>query len=167
MANCAPSRPREDAGRVPGNPASSYLPSVVSSSSSNIIKSGHKRKEPASLSHSLKDHPPNEIAGFRRVYRWSTGCSSVRPGGGLLRFLPNGVDARGGSTDPDSEFAFVFFFFFLGFLFCFSSVSSPRVFVYTLIEHARNNKKQQTAFRREDITKRSQSTSVNCYTTTL
>jgi hypothetical protein len=119
----------------------------VSSSSSNIIKSGHKRKEPASLSHSLKDHPPNEIAGFRRVYRWSTGCSSVRPGGGLLRFLPNGVDARGGSTDPDSEFAFVFFFFFfffLGFLFCFSSVSSPRVFVYTLIEHARNNKKQQT-----------------------
>jgi hypothetical protein len=87
----------------------------VSSSSSNIIKSGHKRKEPASLSHSLKDHPPNEIAGFRRVYRWSTGCSSVRPGGGLLRFLPNGVDARGGSTDPDSEFAFVFFFFFVFF----------------------------------------------------
>ncbi|XP_046441505.1 uncharacterized protein LOC124192334 isoform X2 [Daphnia pulex] len=103
VANCAPSRPREDAGRVPGNPASSYLPSVVSSSSSNIIKSGHKRKEPASLSLSLKDHPPNEIAGFRRVYRWSTGCSSVRPGGGLLRFLLKGVDARGGSTDPDTD----------------------------------------------------------------
>lgn len=137
MANCAPSRPREDAGRVPGNPASSsYLPSVVSSSSSNIIKNnGHKRKagpsssaigpgdriDPALI---FKDHPPNEIAGFRRVYRWSTGCSSVRPGGGLLRFLLNGVDARGDSTDPDSEFAFFFLLLLFPHIFL-SFVSSP------------------------------------------
>jgi len=125
VANCAPSRPREDAGRVPGNPASSYVPSVFSSSvssvGSNIIKNGHKRKTASSstaierldTSLNVKDQPPNEIAAFRRVYRWSTGCSSVRPGGGLMRFLLNGVDARGNSNDPDSEFSFFFCFFLI------------------------------------------------------
>ncbi|XP_057364686.1 uncharacterized protein LOC130685408 isoform X2 [Daphnia carinata] len=120
VANCAPSRPREDAGRVPGNPAASYLPSVVSSSSgSSSLKSGHRRKagpissakgnatasertDPAAFI--VKDHPPNEIAGLQRVYRWSTACSSLRSGGDLLRLLPNGtVDARGGPTDPDTD----------------------------------------------------------------
>lgn len=119
VANCAPSRPREDAGRVPGNPAS-YLPSVVSSNSgSGSIKSGHRRKagpissakgnatasdrtDPAAFI--VKDHPPNEITGLQRVYRWSTACSSLRSGGDLLRLLPNGtVDARGGPTDPDTD----------------------------------------------------------------
>ncbi|KAI9562033.1 hypothetical protein GHT06_012998 [Daphnia sinensis] len=116
VANCAPSRPREDAGRVPGNPAS-YVPSVVSSNSGS--KSGHRRKagpsssakgnatasertDPATFT--VKDHPPNDIAGLQRVYRWSTACSSLRSGGDLLRLLPNGtVDARGGPTDPDTD----------------------------------------------------------------
>ena len=104
VANCAPSRPREDAGRVPGNPASSYLPSVVSSSRSK----SHSRKPAGIDATFFFQDPPNEI-GFRRVYRWSTACS-VRPGGDLLRFLPSGgVDARGGPNDPDSEFASFFF----------------------------------------------------------
>jgi hypothetical protein len=92
--------------------------SSVSSVGSNIIKNGHKRKTASSstaierldTSLNVKDQPPNEIAAFRRVYRWSTGCSSVRPGGGLMRFLLNGVDARGNSNDPDSEFSFFFLF---------------------------------------------------------
>lgn len=122
VANCAPSRPREDAGRVPGNPASSYLPSVISSGSSSSrsrttnTKSQQNRKgaAPPSFQGHISDtgivvkDPPNEI-GFRRVYRWSTGCS-IQSGANLLRFLPGGgVDARGDSSDPDSEFAFFYF----------------------------------------------------------